>query len=196
MNEYQKREKENAEKMLAELSGLFPNTDIKARVIYDDNQMHFIPLFTYEDKDFMIRCAEYRKEYYISRYPYQRATETTSYNREKILNSILPAPNKIHKLNQKAVLTHIKYINEFETLVLKAEAEAKEKRLAFVAKVTETFGNEIKWNKDKTSGEVIRNGLVYSFHAVEGNDGYVQQDIKIHYSINNTIEDFIKLTEK
>lgn len=53
---------------------------------------------------------------------------------------------------------------------------------------------EIKWRKDRKSGEMVKNGIKYTF-SIEHETGYVYEHLELHYSVSSNLTNFIKLSD-
>lgn len=53
---------------------------------------------------------------------------------------------------------------------------------------------EVKWRKDRKSGEMIKNGIEYTF-SIEYETGHVYEHLKLHYLVSSNLANFIKLSD-
>ena len=99
-------------------------------------------------------------------------------------------PKTIGKLTTKKVQQWIDYINQCFDLI-KAENNKNTSELdAFLESIKD---QEVHWlNDKKTSGEIFKNGIKFSFRIEEG---YISKYIEVHYKVDRNIENFLKLAD-
>ena len=97
-------------------------------------------------------------------------------------------PQKVGVLSLKKIQSWINYLNSVDE-VCKVENDKYKNEIDLFLKSIE--GLPVKWNGSK-KGEIIKNGIVFEFEISET---YVSKKIKVHYKPENTLENFLKLSD-
>ncbi|MBU1078331.1 MAG: hypothetical protein KKH98_13625, partial [Spirochaetes bacterium] len=104
--------------------------------------------------------------------------------------------NKMKVLSAKKVNEQLKAIDNYTLELERLEYEYSLNISNFIKSVQNEKNLVWHYNYDKTkkiSGKIERNGLVFSFSF--GTNGYIKQNIKIHYAINENLDTFKKLSD-
>lgn len=139
-------------------------------VIYDGYIMR--PYCRYNEKSF---------EFFN---PYERADNLTDYQNKN------ERPQKIGKATPKKLQSWVDYLkNE------RAERDARKKSINekienFLKTVRNVQGMDI-WDNE-TRGEMTKGGLLYTF-SIDKKSGYINQNIEVHYSVDKSVETFLKM---
>lgn len=108
------------------------------------------------------------------------------YQKETAIKDI-EIPKTIGKLTTKKVQQWIDYINQCFVLI-EAENNVNTSELdAFLESIKD---QEVRWFYNKTSGEIIKNGIKFSFKIEEG---CISKKIEVYYKVDDNIENFLKL---
>lgn len=102
-----------------------------------------------------------------------------------------PIPNKIGKPTDNKLQEWVDY--------LKNEIKEREDYYNSVQSKIETFLKslkpfEVKWYNNNTRGEIVKNGIKYSF-SIDYGSGGVFQKIGICYTVKENLSSFVKLSE-
>lgn len=99
------------------------------------------------------------------------------------------APKKVGVLTTKKIQDWIKY-NQNIYLDVKSESEKHTDNIeSFLESIK---GENVRFFNDGKSGEIVKNGIKYSFKI---ENGYVSEKIEIHYRVENTLENFRLLAD-
>ena len=110
------------------------------------------------------------------------------YQKQNAISGI-EIPKTIGKLTTKKIQQWIDYINQCFVLI-DAENSANTSELdAFLDSIKD---QEVRWFNDKKSGEIIKNGIKFSFKIEEG---CISKKIEVYDKVKNNIENFLKLAD-
>lgn len=110
-------------------------------------------------------------------------------NQKETAISGIEIPKTIGKLTTKKIQQWIDYINQCFVLI-EAKNNVNTRELdAFLESIKE---QEVRWFNNKTSGEIIKNGIKFSFKIEEG---CISKKIEVYYKVDNNIENFLKLAD-
>jgi hypothetical protein len=117
----------------------------------------------------------------------------TSYRKNDIYEKF-EKPRNVGVLNKKKIQDWIKY-EEDVYLACKAENDSKSNKIKEFLNTLK--GENVTWfknddEKEQYQGEIIKNGVVYSFSV---NDGHINENIKLHYSIDSNLKTFKLLSD-
>jgi hypothetical protein len=103
-------------------------------------------------------------------------------------------PNKIGVLTTKKITDWLEYNHKVVEKYQEKEKEIERKIKEFLAQFDGEDMLITKRSNDlHTSGSMEKNGLRYTFEITES--GYIHQEITFSYKVNNTFENFKKLSE-
>jgi hypothetical protein len=127
----------------------------------------------------------YRKKYNI--FSNENYKNLSNYDLSNISRKY-KEPNNIGVLTTKKIEAWVKYIQDIHNeCIIKNNQLTNE-----VDSFLDSIKNEnVKWWDNNTSGEIIKNGIVFRFKIEKG---YVSKKIEIHYSVGNELEVFKKLS--
>jgi len=155
-----------------------------------DNKEHYEHAdikMIYKDIAFYIRYWEYKKKYVIYEDTIRTFKNVDSYTIKRIKEKI-KEPQQIGVLSLKKLVNwfeyHISVINEAKELN-NINGSEKDKFLKSIE------GLPIHWYNNGKNGEIIQNGIKFSFNIGET---YISKKIEVHYSVNNELENFLKLS--
>lgn len=199
MNEYQKKDMENVEKLTKELAQFVE----KAYTEYSENGECFYSVLVRNGKEYTARrdyngyILIYEKEYkrykHVSMHTIGEITRKYSANKMKVptakkINARMDAIDAIISECDALELAHSEKIAAFLATVAPYKPEYD-----YHHEYRDTAnGKTERVNTDIAGGEIVKNGLVFTFHIEQ--DGYISKKISVHYSVDNTLEQFEKMT--
>lgn len=155
-----------------------------------DNKEHYEHAdikMIYKDIAFYIRYWEYKKKYVIYEDTLRTFKNVDSYTIKRIKENI-KEPQQIGVLNLKKLVNwfeyHISIINEAKKI---NDTNGNEKN-AFLESIKHL---PVEWWNNNKQGEIVQNGIKFSFTIGET---YINKKIEVHYSVNNELENFLKLS--
>ena len=77
-------------------------------------------------------------------------------------------------------------------MILNIKTAHYEKIESFLGTVRNVDGMEI-WDNE-TRGRMVKSGLEYTF-IIDKRNGYISQNIEVHYSVGEDIETFLKMSD-
>lgn len=137
---------------------------------------------------FVIKFDEYRKKYFIFCDNINDLTNLNHYTETQIRKEFTK-PNEIGKLSVKKLNDWIKYETDVHNKLKEINDKNDDKKAQFLKSLE---GHPVKWYNDGNSGEIIKNGLKFSF-TIEKE--YISKRIEIYYETSNDLETFLKLTD-
>jgi hypothetical protein len=155
-----------------------------------DNKEHYEHAdikMIYKDIAFYIRYSEYKKKYVIYEDTIRTFKNVDSYTIKSIREKI-KEPQQIGVLSLKKLVNwfeyHISVINEASKI---NDTNGSEKDI-FLKSIE---GLPIHWYNNGKNGEIIQNGIKFSFNIGET---YISKKIEVHYQVSNELENFLKLS--
>ncbi len=134
-----------------------------------------------------INYSSYTKKYSI--YYNSNFNNILDHNKISEVRKKFKEPQKIGVLTTKKIENWIKH----EQNVYLALAKEDERLTNNVENFLKTLiGEDVKWYNNNKSGEIVRNGVRYSFSI---DKGYVSQKVELHYGVENTLESFRLLSD-
>jgi hypothetical protein len=187
-NEY----KDNADRLTAELIGLYPSartvnpdesmrTDWRTEIDANGSKYHIVR----DWKGYVqVSPAIYMHRVNVSQYVYSSEWKA------------IATSNNIKAITKKAIDAKIAEHERMAVRLAELEAIAEKKVSEFMAEVEPLNPTVFKGPIDGKvkSGYIVRNGIEFAFEVHE--DGYVSQKISVHYTTDNSIDAFIRLTSK
>lgn len=189
LTDYQNKDLTETIKLSEQVNQLYPCEVILNFSEYDNKEHyeHADIKMTYKDIAFYVRYWEYKKKYVIYEDTLRTFANVDSYTIKRIKENI-KEPQQIGVLSLKKLVNwfeyHIAIINETKKI---NDANGDEKE-AFLKSIE---GLPVKWWNNNKQGEIVQNGIKFSFSI---NETYISKNIKIHYSVNNELENFLKLS--
>lgn len=116
------------------------------------------------------------------------------YETQKQIAEKYKKPNDIHKLNGNKIINWVEYLIPIYEEMLVLSRERVKKVAEFEESIKKLNGHI--GNKDvygQFSGEVIKNGIEFEFTVHD--EAYISKQIKIHYSVKDTLESFLQLAD-
>lgn len=142
----------------------------------------------YKGYDFYIKYWEQKKKFII----YEDFTRTLKNIDRHILGNIkanIKEPQQIGVLSLKKLLSWFEYhLSVIEEAIKYNENKGNEKE-AFLKSIE---GLPVKWWNEGKSGEIVKNGIVFSFTIGET---YISKKIEINYKVSNDLNEFLKLAD-
>lgn len=132
-----------------------------------------------------IRIKKWNGQYHI--YLEDDFDNLTSYSIQNIKKGFIE-PKNIGVLTTKKINDWMEYLQE---VYLECKKE-NDKKTSVISNFLKSIEKEnVKWWNDHKHGEIIKNGIKFTFKI---EDGYVNQKIEIYYDVDSTIENFRKLS--
>lgn len=187
---YQSRELEKAEALAKQVSVFIP-AEVAVSCSEYDGAIHFEhPLvhIKHNGLTYQINYNDYSKKYFIFCVDIREIKNVTNYtvaNVEKDLDK----PNNIGVLNLKKIMEWISYYKKVYEKVTEKSSGNKNRIDEFLESIK---GLDVKWFHNKTQGEIIKNGIKFSFKI---SDEYVTEQIEIYYEVDATLSSFLKLSD-
>lgn len=95
-----------------------------------------------------------------------------------------PAPQGVGVLSTKKIENWVKREQEVYLALVEKDGELTNKVSAFL----KTLENEdVRWFKQDVQGEMIKNGIKFSFKI---ENGYIYRTLELHYEVPSTLESF------
>lgn len=198
-NEYQKREELNAQ----ELANSFKDCGFNAYVKKGNDNNDYLVIVETSGREYQAR--KWRdNNIMLSEYPYKHYKTVSSYKAGEIHKNIFVS-NNMKVLTSKKISEKIKEIDTYHETLTGLEVENIQKQIFFLSllsvykdvkysyKKEYNDKNELVNTEEITGGEMIKNGIVFEFEICQ--DGYIKQDVKLHYSIPNDLKSFLALSE-
>jgi len=189
LSDYQSKGLTETIKMSEEISHFYP-CEVVLNFSEYDNKEHFEHAdikMIYKDIAFYIRYWEYKKKYFIYEDKIRTFKNVDSYTIKRIKENF-KEPQQIGVLSLKKLINwfeyHISIINEASKI---NDTNGSEKDI-FLKSIE---GLPIHWYNNGKNGEIIQNGIKFSFNIGET---YISKKIEVHYSVNNELENFLKLS--
>lgn len=186
-NEYHTKSLLESKATLDEISKFYP---VKAEVTlleHSDNtfSLDYVNMFLTNDVCRIgIKFDSYRKKYSI--YCHENYKNVDFYKISNIKEKFT-APKNIGVLTTKKIGAWVKYIQDVHIECVKLDNELTNGVDAFLKSIE---GEDVRWFNSKTQGEIVKNGIKFSFKIEKG---YVSKKIEVHYSVNSDLETFKKL---
>lgn len=190
LSDYQKEAITAEEKIAKEISAFHP-CEVAISVSEQDGKLYFEHtklMLEHKTLDMTIRHDSYRKKYSIYCQNIHSLKNITHYTIQDEQKKLVE-PKNIGVLTTKKIAD---WINYYEQLYMALEAinggndDRKAKFLASLKGLGVQF-----WN-DGQKGEVIKNGIKFSFQI---EPTYIRQTIEVHYECESNLETFLKLSD-
>jgi hypothetical protein len=118
-------------------------------------------------------------EIVLNRQPYYNPANVSSQRRGEAHSDIYTS-QRMKAITPKKLAAKIAEENAMFYRLQEMEKAANDKAGAFLKSLE---GLPVKYSEDKQRGEIVANGLEYSYEIM--NDGYISQKIEVHYSVGN-----------
>lgn len=192
MNEYETREYNNKMKVLEDLNAC-KSYEFTAEAPDSEGRFN-IRLST--GAPIYVNYWEYRHDYcFYLDHKLQYITHDTI----KDIAKDMKTPQNVHKLNARKIKEWVDYLTAIYERAKVISAERVAKVNSFVDEFLKAGGhidaqrNEFASKNGTMSGEVVKNGIEYTIQVYD--NGYISQDIAIHYKVQNSLETFKKLAD-
>lgn len=157
--------------------------------------------------DFFKVTRNYDNNIIIQLYEYERYTTVSSHTRGEVYKKYKTNNMKVPTL--KKVVEHVNACTRERDELRALEKKNLENRRMFLCDIdalklpvsyeydTEYYTDDDgRYTTRKTgikAGTIVRNGIQYHFEFCD--DGYISQKVSLYYGVDNTINDFVKLSE-
>lgn len=167
-----------------------------SRIIKSEDRSDYKVVFFDGTHDYIVG-RDYNKNVTISRYNQPRYKNVSShvnnetYKKTHTSNNVkIITATKLQKLLDNVRAYHV----EMERLEIEAQGKIKS-FLATLKDLSVVYHKEDRENSnsDITSGEIVKNGIDFSFDICH--DGYISKKISIDYKVENDIPSFLKLSD-
>ena len=162
-----------------------------SRVHKGEDRTDFHVVFFDGTHDYLIK-RDYQNNVYVTRKDYGNYQNVSSSTRGEIYAKYKGDNMKV--ITAKKLQNKIDAENSYHAEMEAKEAEAVKKVSDFLATLD---GLGFKYSKNDSgavnAGEIVKGGIEYAFTVHQ--DGYISQKISIYYAVNNTLEDFKKLSD-
>lgn len=192
LNEYQNRDLTALIKRSEEINFFYPCQVYVNFDQYDNGEEYFHHAeikAIYKETEFFIKYWENTKKYHI--YPSEllvKFKNIDSYTLRRIKENI-KEPQQIGVVNLKKLVNWFEYYLAVIEEAKKIDAANGSEEVKFLKSIE---GLPVKWSNDKKSGEILQNGLLFSFSI---GPTYISKKIEIHYKVSNELESFLKLSK-
>lgn len=187
VNQYDRNRLETAEQENKHINQFYPCHTF-CKVEKHDERYIVENIKHYLDNDvckITIIYDKYKKKYRIW---FEEKFNIPYYKIETIIKSF-KAPKNIGVLSTKKIQEWISYVQNIYLAIKSLNEQNSEK----INKFLETIKSEdVIWIENNKQGKIVKNGLVYTFSII---DGYIYENIEIHYSIPKNFETFKMLSE-
>lgn len=189
LSEYRSKELTEIIKVSEQVNQFYP-CEVVLNFSEYDNKEHYEHAdikMIYKEIIFYIKYWEHKKKYVIYQDTLKTFENVDSYTIKRIKENF-KEPQQIGVLNLKKLVNWFEYyiaiINEAKKI---NDTNGSEKN-AFLESIK---GLPIKWYNNNKQGEIIQNGIKFSFTIGET---YITKKIEIHYSVDNELKNFLKLS--
>lgn len=138
--------------------------------------------------EFNIRFDDYRKKYHIYCPSITNLKNVTSYTMSDEKKK-LTEPNQIGVLTTKKIMDWIKYYEQLYANLEAIDNKNNNQEAEFLASLK---GHNVKFYNNGKSGEIIKNGIKFSFKI---EPTYISQTIEVHYECKSNLDTFLKLAD-
>jgi hypothetical protein len=189
LSEYQNRDLTEIIKTSEQVNAFYPSEVILKFSEEDGKEyyQHAEIKMQYKGYDFFIKYWEYKKKYII----YEDFTRTLKNVDRYALASIksqLDEPQQIGVLSIKKLINWFEYHLAVIEEAIKFDAKNGGEKDAFLKSIE---GLPVKWWNNGKSGEIIQNGVKFSFTISET---YIHKKIEIAHQVSNELEEFLRLS--
>lgn len=187
-NKYHNEQIEKAKELNNNVSKFWPcETFIELNEYEGKYYLNHIETFLINDVcKIKISWDSYRKKYNI--FSNERWNNISNWDLTKIKEKH-KEPNNIGVLTTKKIESWVKYIQSIHIECNKKESELSNNVQQFIDSIKD---ENVNWNNDKTSGEIVKGGIVFKFKI---ENGHISKKIEIHYKVNSDLETFKKISK-
>jgi len=170
---------------------MFYPCEVVVSVTEQDGKDYFerIEIMLMHPLEINIHFDEYKKKWHMYCRKLQELKNIT-HNIIDACKQKLVEPKNIGVLNKVKILNWINYYAALYELLKEKDAENTLKKSEFMRSIE---GMDVVYSQDKTTGRIIKNGIIFDFHIHEA---YIGTYIKLELEhIDSTIENFLKLSD-
>lgn len=116
------------------------------------------------------------------------------YDTIKGIQEKLKTPQNVGTLNSRKINEWMDYLRLTHAELVEVSEAREQKVEDFVKEITKhgaTFHNDMSGGQ---AGKLVKNGIEFSF-TISKASGYISRKIGVHYSVDDTLENFIKLAD-
>jgi hypothetical protein len=189
ISDYQK-EKINEEIARAKEISAFHPCEVVVNLSEYDKGIHFEHTqlkLEHKTLDMTIRHDDYRKKYSIFCQNIHSLKNVTHYTIQDEKKKLVE-PKNIGVLTTKKINDWMNYYEQLYKALEVINGGNDDKKAKFLASLK---GLDVKFWNDGQNGEVIKNGIKFSFKI---EPTYIQQTIEVHYECPSTLEAFLQLS--
>lgn len=189
LSDYQSKNLTEIIKVSEQVNQFYPCEVVLHFSEYDNSEHyeHADIKMTYEGYIFYIKYWDYTKKFVIYEDTLRTFENVDNYAIKRIKEDI-KQPQNIGVLNLKKLVSWFEYhISIIEKARELNDINGNEKN-AFLESIKHL---PVKWWNNNKQGEIVQNGIKFSFSIGET---YISKKIEIHYSVNNELENFLKLS--
>ncbi len=180
-------------KQLKLLKPFIPDLDIHYRCYFDEDKIYIDTAFLlFTRNDILFRVSYCDKSGLSIHVLTHHLQNISTYDYQKAERELVK-PDTIRKFNQKKIDSLIDYQTAYYNN-LQEISDTNTLEINLFRKKVESW-NDVHWfGKDKNEGEVIRNGLKYSFRI---KDGCIDTKVSVYYQNEHSVspEDFAALAD-
>jgi hypothetical protein len=185
VNEYGKKEIENAIKLAEKVNDFYPAKAMFNVSEYEGKTYYEHPVVVLVHPTLKLEVSMYKKKFSIS-CPSLNDFKNVSWHQRENVENQLNKPNQIGVLTDKKILAWVNYYEAFCYGMADVNNEGDKAHSEFLKSIE---GLEVQRNGK--SGTIVKNGIEFNF-TLEA--GYVSTNIQLHYKASATIETFLKLS--
>lgn len=192
LNEYQNRDLTALIKRSEEINFFYPCQVYVNFDQYDNGEEYFHHAeikAIYKETEFIIKYWEQTKKYHIYSEELTRKFKNIDNYTIKRIKENIKEPQQIGVVNLKKLVNWFEYHLAVIEEAKKIDAANGSEEVKFLKSIE---GLPVKWSNDKKSGEILQNGLLFSFSI---GPTYISKKIEIHYKVSNELESFLKLSK-
>lgn len=172
-----------------------------------DERTAFNVVMTIADTYFLVQ-KDYKGYITVSLYKHEQYNKVSSHARGEVykkyttnnmkvlnakkmiekVNACTRGRDELRKLQSQAIETQRMFICDIEALKMPVQYQYNSEYVT-----NEKTGAYERVNTDIKGGTIVKNGIEYTFEFCD--DAYISQKTRLHYSVGNTIADFIALSK-
>lgn len=188
LSEYQQRDINEAVELCELIKPFYP-CSVKVDVSTQEGQLYYQLVYVMLDGDLNLSVKKSKDKFVINCYfALDTIRNVSGYTRNEVYKQV-PEPVKIGVLSTKKIQAWVDYYTEVYRRLLSIDSENQNKKAAFLKSIE---GLPVEWFNNNKSGTLVKNGIEYTFKI---EDEYVSENIKLHYSVYATLDNFLKLSD-
>lgn len=176
----------SAVKLCAEVSEFYP-AEVLITISLHDGKYYLGHCYVHL-KDTTVYVSYYSHK---KRYSFVDYTEYPTISRYEQTETIkhIKEPNYVGKLSTKKITEWVNYYNECNKVLKAKDDELNNNVQTFLDSIKD---ENVQWWNNKNSGEIVKNGIVFSFNI---ENGWISKKIEVHYSVSSDLDTFKKLSD-